>query len=212
MEARIVTPDGADSGIPGNNVRLGTDDDVKRLLGGSQRRTLMPPPGIFLQEIKHPVSGADSWAAIILPSEYFAGGWLFFDAAVIEGDIRFGRSERALLIKRKGGLTGTFILHRQAWIFGVDQLDDQTQELRKMKNGALMDIVRNAGFQPKEYKSAIRGLVKAGDKAFHNMVFWDNQIASSFERKKWEIGVNIEQVGEELSPKGEVVHRTEEVI
>lgn len=215
METRILTPGGSElEGLP-EKTRVASPEDIKNFTGGFQRRTLQPPPGIMLQEVPHPVSKAPSWAAIILPSEYRSHGWVFFDAAIIEGDIRFGRSERALLIKRLGSLLGTFILHRQAWVFGTDKLgagkglDD---ELAKMKNAFVMEIITNAGYGPKEYKSAVKSLAAAGDKAFHNMSFWDNQIASKGKRKKWEIGVNIEQAGEHLSDDGKVLHRTEEVI
>lgn len=213
METRIVTPAGVNfSDVPGNNARLATDDEVKNLIGGVQKRTIQPPPGVLVEAVPHPVSKQPSWAAIMLPSEYRSRGWVFFDAAIIEGDIRFGRSERALLIKRLNHPLGTFMLHRQAWIFGVDNLDDQTQELRKMKNTILMEIVTTGGYTPKEYKSAITSLAAAMDKALHNMSFWDNEITLKNNRKKWEVGVSIEQVGENLADDGSVVHRTEEVI
>ena len=215
MDSRIITPGGSElDGLP-ENTRVASPEDMKNIVSGFERRTLQPPPGIFLQEVPHPISKQPSWAAIILPSEYRSHGWVFFDTAIIEGDIRFGRSERALLIKRAGSLLGTFILHRQAWIFGSDDTPDKgfNEELVKMKNACVMEIVTNAGYGPKEYKSAVKSLAAAADKAFHNMSFWDNQIASKVERKKWELGVNIEQAGEHLSDDGgTVLHRSEEVI
>lgn len=211
--SRIITPDDGTEGIPAFT-RPASDEQVKRVIGGVERRTLEPPPGVMMQRIQHPVSKNPAWAAIILPSEYRARGWVFFDVAIMEGDIQFAQTERALLIKRAGEHMGTFMTHRQSWIFGTDDMGNkfQTDELRKMKNACLMEIVANSGYTPKEYASAKRSLAAAMDKALHNMSFWDTDIAAKQSRKKWEKGRHLEQVGEHLADDGYVLHRSEDVI
>lgn len=187
--------------------QLASDSDLKGL--GKVRRTIHPPPGVMLAETLHPISKMKSWACIMLPSEYRSKGWTFYDVALIEGDIRFGQTERALMIKRTNHKVGTILLFRQAWILARNNLEPEGNFL---KNQYTDQIIRDAGFPPKEKQSAIKSLAWAADRALHDMVFWDTEIASLQKRKKWEVDADIEQSVEKLSTGGDLLFRKTEVI
>lgn len=200
-----VNPDGEFATM--KDPRPATAADLQGL--GRERRTILPPEGVIAVATTHPISKMPSWACVLLPSEYRSRGWTFYDTALIEGDIRFGTTERALMIKRTNHKVGTVLLWRQAWIFAVTNL---TREGDYLKNSYVRQIIRDANYPPKERARAVKSLAMAADRALHDMRFWDTEIASLQKRKRWEIDANIEQTVEKYSPSGNLEFKKVEVI
>lgn len=202
----VVNPEGEFATM--KDPRPASAEDLKGRLG-TVRRTIHPPPGVMVVPTVHPISKMDSWACILLPSEYRSKGWTFYDVAMIEGDIRLGTTERALMIKRTNARVGTIILWRQAWVFAFTNM---TREGDFLKNSYVKQIIRDAGYPPKERARAIKSLAWATDRALHDMKFWDTEIASLQKRRKWEVDADIEQSVEKYSPEGNLVLRKTEII